>query len=530
MRPNLCALLFLLFTVNASAAVPPGLVEAFRPLDGVIVRITASEVLIDLGSSSGLREGELVAVLDPGEELKHPVSGASLGRIEQARAFLRSERVKPDFAWARNLTPQIYLRPGETVRRFGEVPAVFVDERGDSHPLFAELQLALPHLAWRPWGETELSGPGLRFIAARDALVVRDETGTLLGSWPTSGATPGPLPVPPPTQAQGGTLSMIEHTFKGKAVGVVVTDLDADGSREIALAFAETLVVGRLRAGIWTPLATAPLPAAVKALALESCDLDADGRPELLLSAVRGGNELAAQVWSLDAGQLRLMAKNLPWFLRVLDLPGKGLTPLGQAGGRATDALYEGHPFRLLWRDGSVQAGAPFPLPAPVTLHGSQPLTTEKGVLWAWLDDADRLNISDAAGKHLWRGSDTFGGNESYLEGQESRRGEPTRRRYLRSGLARSGEVLIVPQNEGSRALDNWRKAEKSRLVALRWNGVQLEEVWKSPTRDGYLADFAFGDADNDGSAEFLLAGTLASGLLGGSESALFLWRAAVQP
>lgn len=528
MRPSLCAALLLLFTVTASAAVPSGLVEAFRPLDGVIVRITATEILIDLGSKSGLREGELVAVLDPGEELRHPVSGASLGRVEQARAFLRSERIKPGFAWARNLTPQVYLRHGEAVRRFGEVPAVFIDERGDSHPLFAELQLALPHLAWRPWGETELAGPGLRFIASKDALVVRDEAGTLLGIWPTSGAAP--VPVPSPAPAQGGPLSMIECTFKGKAVGVVIADLDADGRREIALAFAETLVVGRLRDGVWTPLAAAPLPGAVKALALESCDLDADGRPELLLSAVRGGNELAAQVWSLDAGQLRVMAKNLPWFLRVLDLPGEGLIPLGQRGARANDALYDGAPFRLLWRDGSVQAGAPFPLPAAVTLHGSQPLATEKGVHWAWLDDADRLNVSDAAGKHLWRGNETFGGSESYLEGQESRRGEPTRRRYLRSGLARIGELLIVPQNEGPRALNNWRKAEKSRLVALRWNGVQLEEVRQSPARDGYLADFAFGDADNDGSAEFLLAGTLASGLLGGSESALFLWKAPVQP
>jgi hypothetical protein len=130
----------------------------------------------------------------------------------------------------------------------------------------------------------------------------------------------------------------------------------------------------------------------------------------------------------------------------------------------------------------------------------------------------------------LWQGRENYGGGEAFIEKKEQKARNETQRLFIRSRLIWQGETLILPQNEGSRSMSNWRKAEKSRLAALRWNGYELEKAWESPTRDGYLADFAYGDVDNDGQSEYLLLGTLATGFFSKSTTALFLWKGPQNP
>jgi hypothetical protein len=321
-------------------------------------------------------------------------------------------------------------------------------------------------------------------------------------------------------------ITRLAPTFPGKVVGLVIADLDADGKMEIVVALEERIIVGRLSGKDWSTLIDKPLGGALTALGLDSFDLNGDQRPELFLTAARGA-ALASQIFTFDGKELQVLAANLPWFLRVLDLPGADSTLLGQRQG---EDFYAGTPFQVKWEKGQILAGADIPLPAAVMLHGSQIFTYEDKYLWLALNAGDDLTVIDATGEKLWQGDEKFGGKESYLEwSPRGARGE-VQRRYLRSAPRRNGNLIILPQNEGSRSLSNWRKAEKNRLVALRWNGYQVEKVWESPTRDGYLADFAYGDVDNDGSAEYLLAGTLATGFFTKSTTALFLWKGPEKP
>lgn len=519
MRTTFCTVLLLLAAITAHAALPAGIVEAFAPAEGVIIKGVAGEYLLDLGSQNGVRDGDLIAVLSTGDELRHPVSKAVIGRLEQARTFLRVVRVKPDFCWAKPLTPDVIIRPAEVVRRYAEVPALFVESNNDNHPLFSELQLALPHLAWRPWGETTLSGPGLRFSVEHAQLSVRDEVGTLLGAWPLAAAVTSQVPAP----AASGKFSMLGPKFPGKAVGLAISDLDNDGQPEVAIALEDRVEIGRSHGQNWTPLWKFKLPGAVKALTLDAGDLDADGRAELLVTAVRG-DQLASQVWRCNGADCQAVATNIPWYFRVLEVPGSGRIALAQADDPQTGNAYFEQPFRIELRETQLVRGDSVPFPTPVTLHGSQPLKPSGAEpLWAWLDSSDELTIIDPSGKRLWEGTEKFGGGETFIDRRSKRDKHETQRSYLRSRIALDNEDLILPQNTGLRTLSHWRKAEKSRLVALRWNGYGMDEIWSTPLRDGYLADFAKLDLDQDGQAEYLLVGTLATGLFGGAQSALFM-------
>ncbi|MDP2400398.1 MAG: hypothetical protein Q8M66_00320, partial [Actinomycetota bacterium] len=169
MRLTLFAVL-LLFTTVSHAALPVELGKTFQPVYGVVIKVVDGEYLLDLGSENGVRNGDLISVMAPSEAIKHPVSGEVIGQLDHAKAFLRIVRIKPDFAWARLLSPTVAIRPADPVRRFGEVPALLIDPSSDSHLLLNELQLALPHLAWQPRDETTLVGPGLIFTRDQQTL------------------------------------------------------------------------------------------------------------------------------------------------------------------------------------------------------------------------------------------------------------------------------------------------------------------------------------------------------------------------
>lgn len=70
----------LLFPVCARA-------EAPATLNGVVVKVENGAVFIDLGEASGIKAGSTFAVIGLGDELKHPVSGASLGRVETEKGL-----------------------------------------------------------------------------------------------------------------------------------------------------------------------------------------------------------------------------------------------------------------------------------------------------------------------------------------------------------------------------------------------------------------------------------------------------------
>ena len=532
MRTFLSGILLLLLATAAQAALPTGLAESLRPVDGIVIKSNNGECLIDLGTLNGVREGDLIAVLDAGEDLKHPVTGASLGHIDRARTLLRIERIKPDFSWARQLDPKVVIQPTDPVRRLAEVPSVFIDQRGDGHPFFNELQQALPHLAWRPWGETSLGGPGLVFTLNNQTLTVHDDNGTLVDSWPAEPALKPPTmeqPMPAVATAAAAPavaqqLQVIGPIFDGKPNGVAIADFDGDSVLEIAVSFDEGIEIGRFNGKQWVAVAKFALEGAVKALTLDAVDLDGNGQAELIVTATRN-NLLASQVWGYDGSAYRLKAENIPWLLRVMELPGEGRVALAQEFDARNHLEYVGKPFRVTWQDGDLRAAAQVETFTAPTLHGSQPFSAQQEALWGWLTDNDKLAVFDSAGKEQWQGREPFGGGEAFIQRKPTRPREEERRLFIRSRLSRDGDLLIVPQNQGTRTLKNWRMAESSRLVALRWNNLRLEEAWSTPLRDGYLADFAAADLNGDGRIEYILAGTLSAGDAGiGAQSTLFLW------
>jgi hypothetical protein len=297
-------------------------------------------------------------------------------------------------------------------------------------------------------------------------------------------------------------------SIKGKPVGVAVGDFDGDGRQEIAVAFSDHLRISRVIGGRSEVLAQVPL-GRTKALGLDAVDLDGDGRSELYVTGA-WGQDLASEVVADRGSGYRVTQKEIPWYFRRVTLPGKGPTLLGQRMG-SFDEEFSGPIFRVRLTAGRLTAGAAVSVPPRVTLYGFVPLPVADGApLYVALSDSDHLQVLSAKGESLWESSAVYGGTETSfaLPASASGGGESgTREVYMKARLAlgAGGEVL-VSANEGSRLFAHIRKLHPSRLVALKWDGTTLHEVWHTWPQDGYLADFSRGDANNDGHPDLTLA------------------------
>ena len=101
----------------------------------------------------------------------------------------------------------------------------------------------------------------------------------------------------------------------------------------------------------------------------------------------------------------------------------------------------------------------------------------------------------------------------------------PIRSRVLVEDVDRDGvdEVLVI-KNEYASAIAPGLGVSSGQIASLVWDGGGLYETWRSRKLGGGVVDFAFGDADNDGFADLVVAAT-SSGLLAGMKSRIFFYK-----
>ena len=96
--------------------------EAFPLLRGLVVEVEGDRVLIDLGARRGVFPGMVLEVYREAGEIKHLVTGESLGRREMRLAMIRVVDVKEEFSEAAAVRreKEVKLSWGDGVRVSGD--------------------------------------------------------------------------------------------------------------------------------------------------------------------------------------------------------------------------------------------------------------------------------------------------------------------------------------------------------------------------------------------------------------------------
>ena len=285
-------------------------------------------------------------------------------------------------------------------------------------------------------------------------------------------------------------------------------------------------------------------------ISVDVADINKDGTPEIIVTSLNNRllNSFALQY---ENGEYKTIASNIRYFLRVIDTSSGIPLLLGQTHG--IDKVFETQIYEMIWKDGKFEAGDKLKIPMGLSIYGLTidtlgSGTTEKIIA---LDELDYLMIIDKTNKPLsrilsfgfspdeliWRSDTVYGGSNNYisnidrhkLQSQEAEQNEGAfaNLRILMFDTNKDGkkEMIIVKNiSSAGRILKNMKLFTSSEIYNLEWDGLGMAENWRTKRINGYVADYAFKDVDNDGVPEIVLALVKSVGASIGSQSHIIVY------
>ncbi len=133
--------------------------------------------------------------------------------------------------------------------------------------------------------------------------------------------------------------ALIKTTLPVDMQAMAVGDVDGDGEQEILVLAGRDLrlfkVVRTKKEDTIVQVAETKLPRSMVSHAINLADLDGAGKEEIYISGTNGLNVSSMIMrYDTEAG-FRVAAGNIPWYLRPVNIPGKGWLLAGQKRGAA---------------------------------------------------------------------------------------------------------------------------------------------------------------------------------------------------
>ena len=326
-------------------------------------------------------------------------------------------------------------------------------------------------------------------------------------------------------RAQGFWRSQL---FETELWGMDIGDVNGDKENEIVLIDAHNIEIYKKAPGKLELIKRVEGKFYEKNLNVDVADLNKNGIDEIIVSSIKDEfvNSFVVE-FDRDKGEYRRIAENIPWFLKVMDLPGQGLTLLGQKSG--TDQAFSGDIYQFAYKNGKFLPDQRYDLPRNVTVYGFNLVdiekTDEKDVLF--IDESEYLRIVSPSGELKWKSDDQYGGSDKYFEryfekDATSEKNISKKKIYVQPRILvmdtnkDDEKEIIIGRNDSQtgRIFKDTRMYHKSEIQNLGWNGISLVENWRTKKIDGYLSDFQIKDVDNDGENELVVAVILRYDLL----------------
>ncbi|MEZ4485053.1 MAG: VCBS repeat-containing protein [Syntrophotaleaceae bacterium] len=397
-RLTLLATCVLLLTAGPVLAGPLEEMAAdLQPVSGYVVLPVQDEFLIDLDASKGVAVGDLFAVVQPGEKIVHPVTGAVLGTLDVRKGLLQVTQVKTGYSQARLVAAAGEIVRGDQIRRFENLRAAFWDYTGKGEAFFAQVKEALPALNWQDYATSQASRPAqpeapaaagldLLLVLDNNKLTVRDGSFGILHAYPAPAgmqpAVSAPLQPAAPYKLEAApqvlTVSGVryEATFPGfKSLGalgftaVMADFLEVDGQWLLAATDGKTIKLLEVGEAA-TPLAEVMPSDLAQVLSLHWWQPSSDQ----VCLAVSGwkDNKLSSSLYLFADGRLTLIDEYLPYLFGSFDRNGDGQRELLLTQSFDREMVWgtlikEGH---LVGRNFTVQ-DLSFELPRRFTVAGS---------------------------------------------------------------------------------------------------------------------------------------------------------------
>lgn len=438
---------------------------AGRPTrEGIVVAVRGESVYVDLGRDDGVAVGQRLRVVRAGAPLVHPVTGETLGAVDDEIAQLEVTAVAEKFATTR-------------VVHAGSGAAIEPKDRVVAWPA-------------APAGPTA-SGPTARQAPAAPSP----------GSAPQAPApTAAAQETAPPGVALDAGRSVTSQELAYEIRDLATGDLDGDGRVELVALNPSQLVIYRWTGKSLELLFEEEASSRRNYISADAADLDGDGRAELLVNDAFGYGVSAA---ILQHDGRRFVRRDLPrdHYFRILGAEVGAPTLVGQRRGDGAEP-FQGRVYRYEWRRGKARRGEALWTPDRASIFDLQLYRAADGTLeLAALSPTGHLRLFRGH-EEVWSSQQDFGGTKLRVAEKnpaplQSSSGEekietpiPGRIVPLAGVTGGGGPVpafALVVNEKGSFIAPRW-SFSKGSVVALAVEGRVTRELWRTATFEGYIA------------------------------------------
>jgi TolB-like protein len=356
---------------------------------------------------------------------------------------------------------------------------------------------------------------------------------------PPAPSVPAPVAatVVPATATVTTTAEPVEalwtsNPFKGTISALTTADVNGDGRLDIVFAHESQIVAQNRNGDRLDRLAAFDAGKRHRVIGVDAGDINGNGTAEIFVTRTNAYGRLDSVVLEWNGTSVAPIASGQNWYFRVTGDPETGWILMGQrrgtpsandTGGLYTYTHFLPGVFELTWTGKDYQAGRRFPLPDDMTIYrfAMGDIFNDGKVRTVAYSPDDELRIYDPAGAPQWAGQERLGGNPLFIEAPSATDARTKDRTYLTqrfvvADLDRDGnvEVVTVHNRDAARGfVERFRKYTRGRVIALRWNKVNMKEVWTGEEIGGYISDFSLADMNGDGHLEAVYAMVASTGL-----------------
>ncbi|MFW2369123.1 MAG: FG-GAP repeat domain-containing protein [Desulforhopalus sp.] len=297
---------------------------------------------------------------------------------------------------------------------------------------------------------------------------------------------------------------------------MTIGDVDNDGQDEILVAAGTKIQLYKVdKVGIKL-FAKTTLPSPLRIHAINFADINKDGEKEIYISATSGlyVSSLIMR-WNKETG-FQIVAQDIPWYLRPVNIPGEGMQLVGQQRGLDRIDFVKPGLYQLeLDGNSTISKGKTLPLPKGVNLFDFVYADLEGNGLVSTvaIDRHEKMKIYNSANQLIWVSNKTYGGSLTYLGPSQGEATNRVDRLNLTVDEESDREHIFVPGNllvadfnmdgkqeivvnenksKGIKAFYKWRIYSSGMVTGLTWDGAAMQEIWRTGSFRGDVAAYAF--------------------------------------